>query len=183
MDRLAVALRPPAARGGKHLITQRIIDHTRDHLTIVARRQPGPSLLATQHHAERRKTVSEVGGTVQRIDVPAKLAFQAGTRAFFAKHSVIRKGRVQPLDDELFTGPIGLGDQVHIALVLRTHTALIEAAQQRPGFARNGLRGFDELVHKHLLSWHHGLSTGRSVFTTCRSPGRHAAALRDRPYL
>src|SRR6516165_9997348 len=55
--------------------------------------------------------------------------------ALFGDDAVRRKMRAQPLDNKFLAGPIGLSDQIEIALQLEWNAALKEIRQQRAAFA------------------------------------------------
>ena len=85
--------------------------------------------------------MGEVGGAVERIDVPAELAVEALAGSLFAVDAVLGKGRAQPAADESFAGAVGFGDQVDVALVLGAHATVVEVAQQGSGLAGDGFCG------------------------------------------
>ena len=99
----------------------------------------GP-LLKTHGDAELRHAVGEVGGAVERIDIPAELPLHAFAGSLFAVDAVVGPGLGDARADELLNGPIGDGDQVDVALVLRLHAGGQKFAQARSGLARD-LRG------------------------------------------
>ena len=79
----------------------------------------------------------EVGGAVERIDVPAVVGFGLAARAFLADDAVLRPARLQTFDNQFFGGAIGLGHQVDVALVLDGDAPREVAHQKRAGFARD----------------------------------------------
>ncbi len=98
--------------------------------------------------------MGEVGGPVQRVHVPAKLALQPLARALFAVDSMLRKGLGQPLANQLFRCPVGHRHQVHVALVLGLHALRKKLAQPRASLAgnRRGLGNPDKLRLQPLRS-------------------------------
>ena len=84
--------------------------------------------------------MGEIGGAIQRVNVPAELGPKTLTRAFFTKDSVLRKGLTQPFADQLFAGPVSHRHQVHITLVLSLDALRKEFTQPRPGLAGNRRR-------------------------------------------
>src|SRR6266536_1585258 len=98
--------------------------------------------------------MSEVSGAIKRIHIPAHAAAVGVARALFADDVVSRPGRAQAARDELLAGRVGLGDQVHAALVLKAHTPLKVRHEKLAGFDSNG-RGLGQ-VRRWLLS--HGYS-------------------------
>ena len=59
-------------------------------------------MLEAKRDIEERKAVGKIGRSIQRIDVPAIRAVETGARSLFAENAVIRKGLVEPGDDEFF---------------------------------------------------------------------------------
>ncbi len=92
----------------------------------------------------------EVGGAVERIDVPAKLAVEAFAGSLFAVDAVFGERRAEALADKSFAGAVGFGDEVDVAFVLGAHAAMIEVAQQSAGLARDGFRGGKKFGHARV---------------------------------
>ena len=62
--------------------------------------------------------MGEIGGSIQGIDVPAVFGRSLLPAAFFGDDRMRWEMGLQALDDQLFAGAIGFGDQVEIALQL-----------------------------------------------------------------
>ena len=90
-------------------------------------------MLQAERDIKKWEAVGEVGGAVQRVDIPAICPVQSGANSLFAKNTVLGKLLAQPLYDKFFRGPVGFGNQVDIAFILRGHAALEVSAKQ---FAR-----------------------------------------------
>ena len=118
---------------GEEFAVNRIVDHARHQLPILIRRQPRRAMFQAQRNIEEGKAVGEIGGAVERIDIPPVSALQAGACSLFAKNAVIGKLFTQPADDEFFRSPIGFGHQVYIAFIFRGHAAIEVAAKQFAG--------------------------------------------------
>ena len=104
-------------------------------------------------NAELRESVGEVGGSVQRVHVPAELALHPFARALFAVDSVLGEGLAQAVADEFFHRAVGYGHQVHVALVLGLHALSEVLAQTRARLARNlgGLGNVNKIGCDHSL--------------------------------
>src|SRR5262249_18717112 len=114
-----------SALGGKQFAAHRIENHARDHFT---------GALEAERDVEHRKTVREVGGAIERCDVPAELGRSLVSAAFFGHDAVRRKVRSQALHYEALTGAISLRHQVEIALELESYAPLEIGGKQRAGF-------------------------------------------------
>ena len=61
-----------------------------------------------------------VSGPIQRIDDPLPLALPAADELrlarFFGEYSVLRIVRTNTLDDQIFRGDVGFGDEIDVAL-------------------------------------------------------------------
>src|SRR5713226_326783 len=92
LDFLAVEGGAFAARGGEKFLVKRIEDHGGE-----KRIPPGER----DRDAEARISVREIGGAVERIDVPAKVRSRSALmpRSFFGSDGVLWKVFGQPLDD------------------------------------------------------------------------------------
>ena len=116
------------------------------------------------------KPWAKVGGSVQRVHVPAEFAFHPVARALFAVHSVLWKGRRQPLADQLFRGPVGDGHQVHIALVLGLYAFCEELAQDGSSLAGNHRgRGNPHPIGIYRIAAHTVLSAASGEIASGRS--------------
>src|ERR1039458_10488544 len=110
MDGPAVEGRPTSPGGGEEFVAGGVVENAGDELA-----------LAFQSHgdAEDRVTVGEVGGAVQRIDIPAEAAAVGIARALFADDVMLVPRGAQAGDDQLLAGAVGLGDQIDAAFVNR----------------------------------------------------------------
>ncbi len=85
--------------------------------------------------------MGEVGGSVQRVHVPAEFALHPLARTLFAVDAVFGEGFAEAAADEFFHSAVGYGHQIHVALVLGLDTLGKELAQSRPRF-EGDLRGY-----------------------------------------
>ena len=122
---------------GEELTVNRIVDHARYQLPILIGRQPWRAMFQAQRDIEEGKAVGEIGGAVERIDIPPVSALQAGACSLFAKNAVIGKLFIQAADDEFFRSPIGFGHQVYVALIFGGHAAIEVTAKQFAGLQRD----------------------------------------------
>ncbi len=142
MQAAGTALRPlqPGSSSlfrGEEFAVNGIVDHARHQLPILIRRQPWRPMFETQRNIEERKAVGEIGGAVERIDIPPVSALQAGAGSLFAIDAVIGKLLTEPADDEFFRCPVGFGHQVYVAFIFRGHAAIEVAAKQFAGLQSN----------------------------------------------
>ena len=126
----AVQPRSGAALGGEQLAIQRIVDDAGNHFVFAGQRE---------RDVPQRKAVREVGGAVERIDIPAQRRFQLRAPAFFGYDPVLGKTLAQALDDKLLAGAVGGGHQIESAFQLKPHSAMRH--QQLSGLARDLDRG------------------------------------------
>src|SRR5581483_8519494 len=89
----------------------------------------------------------EVGGSVERVHIPAVSGAAGMAAAFFSDDGVLRKAFGQPPDDERFGGAVGLGDNVNFALVFHTNAAVIVGQQQGARLASDSGGSFKVLCH------------------------------------
>ena len=134
--------RPTPAFGGEQFVSHGIVDDRCRQGAIVFRPLPCRPLLQAHRNAELRKPVGEVGGSVQRVNVPAKLAFEPLARALFAIDSVFRESLAQARTNQFFNRPVRNGYQVYVALIFGFDACDEVLAQARSRLARNlgGLR-------------------------------------------
>jgi len=92
----------------------------------------------THGDAKLREVVGEVGGAVERVDVPAVFSLHAVASSFFAIDAVIGKCFGEALANQLFGGAVGDGDQVDVAFVLGDYALREKFAQAGACFASNG---------------------------------------------
>ena len=78
----------------------------------------------------------EVGGAIERINVPAIFAAGLGTRALFAEDVVLRPAFSDPRRNQLLRLTVGLGDQINIALIVNVNR-LVQACRDVGGRGRN----------------------------------------------
>ncbi len=135
--RLAIQLRSTPAFGCKELVAHGIVNHSGHERTIGLRLDAFGPVLEPHGNAELRESVRKVGGSVERVHVPAILASEPLARAFFAEDAVLGKSLAQPAADQLLHGAVGHRHQVHIAFVLSFDALNKVLAQPRPGLARN----------------------------------------------
>ena len=92
-------------------------------------------LFQSHRHAELRHSMREVGGSIERIDIPAELLLHAFARSLFAVDAVVGPDLADAGADQFLHRPVGDGHQVDIALVLRGHAGGQKFAQTRTRFA------------------------------------------------
>ncbi len=134
---LAVEGGPFAARGGEEFLVKRVEDDGGEKRV---------SLGKSNGNAEAGVAVSEIGGAVERIHVPAKLRSRSAfvTRSFFRGNGVLRKIFGEPRNDGLLGTLIRLRDQVDfIALVADVHRPGKFFDQDLPGFLGDFDGGFE----------------------------------------
>ena len=73
--------------------------------------------------------MGEVGGAVERVDVPAVLRGQTVAGSLFAVNPVRRERYRETRLDERFAGAVGFCNQVDIALVLCGDATLVVFAE------------------------------------------------------
>ena len=83
----------------------------------------------------------EIGGAVQRIDVPAILAALIVQSLLFAQHIMRRKLLGDALADQHLGGAVGRRHQIGVALVLDLQSLMEIRQQQRSGLASDGRHG------------------------------------------
>ena len=99
----------------------------------------------------------EVGGSIQRIDIPAVFGGPLRPAAFFGDDGVRGKVRAQPLHHQRLGRAVGFGDQVEFAFQLEADVALeimpcSSALRLRGRFPRMlGMLGLAESAHLPAL--------------------------------
>src|SRR5437667_12381581 len=93
MNALLVQIRATSLFGDKKFVASGIVDHSCDHLPLVLQRH---------RDTEHRKAVREIGGSVERIDVPAILAAGVNKALLLAEKVVPRPERSNPLANQNF---------------------------------------------------------------------------------
>jgi len=91
--------------------------------------------------------VGEVGGAVEGVDIPAEFAGIIAQAAFFAEDGVGGEVVAEALDDELFAGAVGLGDEIVIAFQVERNAAFEVVRQQGARFAGDLRGGFQVASH------------------------------------
>ena len=96
-----------------------------------------PGALQAQRDVEHRESVGEIGGAVERIDIPPEVRRAFVSAAFFGDNAVRRKMGPQTLYHELLTRAVGFGDEIEIALQFERNPAFEVVRQQRAALARD----------------------------------------------
>ena len=133
----------PVALGGVELVAEGIVDDGGNQLAVLVRGGSGGSMLKAHGDAELRRGVGEVGGAVERVDVPAVFGVEALAGTFFAEDAVGREDLGEAGADEGFAGAVCDCDQIGVALVLGFNTLGVKIAEDGSGFAGDqpGFRG------------------------------------------
>ena len=96
----------------------------------------------------------EVGGAVERIDVPAILRRSRLSAAFLGHDRVRRKVTLQAIDNQALAGAVGFGHQIVFALELEAVVVLAAplygGRDQRPGLASDLNCSFEKRRHAVL---------------------------------
>ncbi len=79
--------------------------------------------------------MGEVGGSIQRIDIPAELLLHAFARSLFAVDAVVGPDFADAGSDQFLHRPVGDRHQVDIAFVLGGHAGGQKFAKTRTRFA------------------------------------------------
>src|SRR6516162_9801876 len=103
MDALVVQIRTGAAFGGEELVADRIIDDAGNDLFPAGQ---------SERHAKYREAVGEIGGAIQRINVPTIVRVGFLAPAFFTYHRVCRAVAAKALDDKRLRPSVRFSDQV-----------------------------------------------------------------------
>ena len=85
----------------------------------------------------------EIGGAVERIDVPSKFGVSFVASALFGGDGVIREIFGEPLDDGALGALIGLSDQVGFPFVNDVRRAIELFAEDLAGFLGDFDGGFE----------------------------------------
>src|SRR5437016_4851408 len=117
-----------AALGGEELLAHRIIHDPGDDFAAIDE---------AQAHREHRKAVSEIGGPVERIDIPAIIRAGLLAAALLAHDSVPGEMGAQAIDDERLRAPVGVGHEVRGPLVRNLAGMVEELREQSARLARN----------------------------------------------
>ena len=88
-------------------------------------------MFETHLNAELRKTVREVGRSIQRIDIPAIFPLQAVTGSLFAVDPVIGKNLAEARANQLFGRPVGDSHHIDVAFVFCLDTLREKLPQTR----------------------------------------------------
>ena len=116
------------ARGSVELAVNRIVDDAREERLFVRE---------GNRHAEAWIAVREIGGAVERIDVPAIFGSVLPAGTFLGGDGMFRKVFREARDDGLFGTLVGLRDEVHVAFVRDMRWTVELFAQDFPGFKRD----------------------------------------------
>src|SRR5262249_15244826 len=138
---VAVESGPFTACGSEKLIVNRIVDDTDDDLVATGE---------GDGNAEAGVAVCEIGGAVERINVPAVFGVVVFAQAFFGGNSVRWEIFAEALDDGLFAAFVSLRNEVDVAFVFDFGRAREFFAQDFAGFPS----GFEGGVKKSV---EHGL--------------------------
>jgi hypothetical protein len=145
VDWLAVAEGSLALLGDEELVAHGVVEDARDHLTVGIGCSARWAMLEAHGDAENREAVGEVGGAVERIDVPAVGLVESRAGALFAVDAVLGEGGGEAVEDELFAGAVGLGNEIDIGFVFGSHAACVEVAEQCAGFEGDGSSFMEEI--------------------------------------
>src|SRR5436309_6095987 len=91
MNALLVQIRAASFFSGKEFVASGIVDHPLNHLPLVLQRH---------RDTEHRKTMREIRGSVERIDVPAVIAAGINKALLLAENVVPRPARPNPLANQ-----------------------------------------------------------------------------------
>src|SRR5262249_42359043 len=123
-DRTAVQLRARSALRAERLAAQGIVDQPEDDIARLLERDADGTV---------RVAVREVGGAVERADVPAILAARGHGRGLLGQDGVIREGAAQRVHDQQLGLAIGHRDDVGCRLECDRVTAPEPSPDQRSG--------------------------------------------------
>src|SRR5437764_9586498 len=101
-------MRALAQFGGEHFIPGGIVDHSSHSITLA---------FDCERDAKDRVTVGEVGGAIERIDMPSVITASLNARAFFAHHIVSGKLCADSVENQRLGFTVSDGDEVRGALV------------------------------------------------------------------
>ena len=161
-----------ALLGDEHVVGRRIIDDAGDELALA---------LEPDRDGENRNAVQEVGGPVERIDMPGVGLVAALDRAaFLHEKAVARTGARQFLEHDLFGAPVGGGDE--IAGALDGHLQIFDLAevalQAAPGLYGGGSHDVHQCGSDHgVLGKSRGMGAG-GLQMTGRRRARQGVHLR-----
>ena len=137
MNGAAIESRALSALGGEELIAHGIVNDGSYESAVFFRLEVSRTLFKAHGNAELRKPVRKVGGPVERIDIPAELAFHTIASAFFAVDAVLGKDFAEPSADEFFNCAVRDGDQIDVALVFSFDALSKKFAQALSTFTRD----------------------------------------------
>ncbi len=133
VDRLAVQPGAFAVGCGEQFIVDRVKDYAGE---------DGVALGERDRDAEARITMREIGGAVERIDVPSKFGVSFVASALFGGDGVIREIFGEPLDDGALGALVGLSDQIGVPFVDDVWRAIELLAENLAGFLGDFDGGF-----------------------------------------
>src|SRR5579863_6124792 len=122
--------------GGEEFVASGIVDDSSDALALVLERHGD---------AKDGEAVGEIGGAIERVDVPAVVAAGILQAALFAENVVRRPVLTQALADQDLGFAVSDGNEVSVALVFDGHVAVEVVHEQGAGFAGNLGRGGDDI--------------------------------------
>src|ERR1035437_41597 len=136
---------PRSLLGRKQFVTRRIVDHSGEAASLLARqtilRRP-----AFQRHryTEHRISVRKIRRAVERIDVPSVVAALIVQPLLFAEHVMQRKLLADALADERLGSAVGGSYQIGVTLVLNLQSLVEILQEQRACLACDGRHGGEE---------------------------------------
>jgi hypothetical protein len=117
----------------------------------------GDDLVAVRErdgNAEAGIAVGEIGGSVERVDVPAIFGVVITAETLFGGDGVRGKMFREAIDDSLFTAFVGLRDEVDVTFVFYFRRARVLFAENFPGFESgfdgNVIIGFQRVRQERL---------------------------------
>ena len=126
-----------AALGGEQFLPDGVVDDAGDQLA---------GALQAQRDVEHGEAVGEIGGAVQRVDIPAVLGRAFVPAAFFGHDGVRGEVRPQPLHHQFFRGAVGFRHQVELSLEFDGYAPFEVIRQKRAGLARD-FHGLFQIGH------------------------------------
>ena len=135
VDGFSVQARAAAFLRGKQFVAGRIVNHARYALTFVFDRQ---------RHAEHRVAVREIGGAIERVDVPLVVTAGFNARSLFAHNIVRRELTANAREDQGLRFAVGDGDEIGIPFVFDLHVTAEMDHQKRAGFAGDRFHGREQ---------------------------------------
>ena len=94
---------PWIGRGTEQFISERVVHYTNDHLGLVRKRDG---------YGKMRKTVGKVGGSINRVDIPAIIARLPRNCRLFGNNLMSGELGAEQLGNECIRGFIDVGDEI-----------------------------------------------------------------------